>query len=142
MKVWNYIMIFTGLSVFFWMAGIELTGTVDLLTKIGFLNEGVVNLDSYNTLRTTVLTMLAAAAAAGIVVGFITKSSSENYVILPFITGVGVSFGLLIFINLGYSIINYAFTQADWIGYITSMIFVPLTVGFIIALLEFFRGTD
>lgn len=39
-------------------------------------------------------------------------------------------------------VIAYAFTQQDWIGYLTLIIVAPLTIGFIISAVEFFRGTD
>jgi len=142
MKVWNYIIMFVVISVLMFLAGIEITGVTNLLIKIGILQEGAINLDSNNTFRTTAIALLALAVGAGLIIGFITKSQSENFIILPFITGTGIAFGLFVFINLGYSIINYGFTQADWIGYITLVIFAPLTIGFIVSLIEFFRGTD
>ena len=143
MKVWNYIFIFVGLSLILWVAGIEVVGVKILLNTIGFLDEhGVINLDSGNTMRTAIIALLVAAVGAALVIGFITKSQSENYVILPIITGTGITFGIFVFIDLGYSIISYGFGQADWIGYITLLIFGPLVIGFLLALIEFFRGTD
>jgi len=142
MKVWNYVFISVALSLFFWMAGIEIGGMFNLLTNLGFMANGELSLNSNNVFRLAVLGLLIAAGIAGIAIGIFTKAKTENYVILPIITGVGLSFGLVTFINLGYSIIDYGFKQAGWIGYITLMIFGTLTIGFIFALVEFFKGTD
>lgn len=143
MKVWNYVFISVALSLFFWMAGIEIGGMWELLTNLGFINSaGSLSLNSNNIFRTVILGVLVAAGVAGIAIGVFTKAKTESYVVLPILTGVGLSFGLVTFINLGYSIINYGFSQAGWIGYITLMIFGTLTIGFIFALVEFFKGTD
>jgi len=143
MKVWNYVFIFVTLSLILWMAGIEVVGVKVLLNTLGFLDSnGIIDLNSSNTMRVAIITLLIAAVGAALVIGFITKSQSENYVILPIITGVGVTFGIITFIDLSYSIISYGFSQADWVGYITLAIFGPLAIGFILSLIEFFRGTD
>ena len=139
MKVWNYLIIFVSIALLFWMAGIDVTGVTDILNKIGIIDaEGAMNINSANTLRTTIIALLVLGAASGIAIGFFTKSKSENYVILPIITGTL----LVVFINFSYNIMNYAFSQGDWVGYITLMIFGPLSVGFAWSLIEFFRGTD
>lgn len=141
MKVWNYIIIFVGLSLLLWMAGINISGVGELLVKVGFINDsGAKEINS--NISETILAILAGAAAVGIAIGILTKAKTENYIILPFVLATGVSFGVATFINLSYSLITYAFTQASWIGYITLMIFGPLAIGFIVSIIEFFRGTD
>ena len=81
--------------------------------------------------------LLVAASVAGITIGFFTKSSSENYVILPFIIA-----SIVLFVLPMMGIMSVAKAQADWIFYITLLIMAPLIIGFGVALYEHFRGTD
>ena len=81
---------------------------------------------------------MAAAAITGIAVGFITKAQSENYVILPFIVG-----SLYFFGGSFVSIINDSWgTHSPWVSYVITIILGVLSVGYLISLIEFFRGTD
>ncbi len=138
MKFWNYIIIFTTLTLLFWIAGIDVVGITGLLTYVGFLNaEGIVQINSNNALRIVIFVLLAGATAVGIAISFLTKTKSENYIILPFIIT-----GIVLFLNIPWSITTYAFSQAQWVGYITALIMIPLGVGFLIASYEHFRGTD
>ena len=139
MKLWNYLVIFVTIAIFFWIAGIDVVGITGILQTIGILDaDGARNINSSNTLRTVILATLAAGAVVGITIGFFTKSKSENYVILPILTGTL----LIVFMSFSYNIMSYAFTQGEWVGWITVMIFAPLGTGFLWSLIEFFRGTD
>ncbi len=78
------------------------------------------------------------SAIGAVAIGLFTRARLENLILLPFITGT-----LVLFISAFISIINYSISQGvPWIAALISIIFVPFTVGFIISLGEFFRGTD
>ena len=84
------------------------------------------------------LGILLLTTGASVVVGFALQSKLENMIILPFITGILVSF-IQTFISLmTYSAISFP----TWVSMLILIIFGPLTVGFIISCVEFFRGTD
>jgi len=132
MRVWNYIFMFVTLSIFFSLAGIVVPGFSALLTSFGLVNG---SLNSYSSVYIAVLATLVGATLAGVTIGFFTKAKTENYVILPLIIT-----GIIVFVNLGYSLISAAFAYADWIGAITLIIFGPITAGFLFAIIDYFRG--
>ena len=141
MKLWNYAFFAIGLSLLFDFAGLIPTG--GLLSLIGYSNVGGVLTWNFtaSTFWNSVLGLsgyLILGITAGLAIGFITKSSSENYIILPFITTV-----LAVFLQAFIGVITYSIGAFP--GWITAIIiltlgpFVPL---FIVAMVEFFRGTD
>jgi len=137
MKVWNYVIISVGLAFLFELAGMPVATSV--LNWIGLNPTGV-------GLKTSAMYLaifggagfLITAVVGGITIGFFTKSSPENYIIAPFI-GAGITIFLTTFIG----IINYSITNFEgWISYVTLFIMGILGTGFVIACIEFFRGTD
>lgn len=136
MKVFNYVILIIGLIAIFEMAGIP-TGVAAILNFVGIdLGTGVTT--TISPFYIAVLAILSAAIVTGIAVGFITKSPSENYVIVPLIIGSLVFFG-----GSFASIINFSrANHAQWVSYIITLVLGILSVGYIISLVEFFRGTD
>lgn len=142
MKVWNYVVLTVGLIFLIQIAGIPM-GLNYLLSNFGIV---VAEDNTLTQILTNSSLYLAIFGSAGILVGIVaalvigtfTRSSPENYIILPIITGTFVTY-----IGAFTGIINYAIgLDQTWITYIVAAIFIPLTVGFIISLVEFFRGTD
>jgi len=150
MKVWNYVFISVTLMLVLTFLGIK-TGLTPLLDLIGFSynietqtfgNMTISNSNITDTLfggsgLAGILAALAISAGA-VIVGLFAKASTENLILLPFITGT-----LVLFIQTFAGIINYSIgTFPVWMSAVIIVIFVPFTLGFIIALAEFFRGSD
>lgn len=133
MKLWNYIFISVLLALLFSFAGIPVGGTL-----LGYIGVSATDFTLDNsTFWITITTLLAAGVGAGIAIGFITKAQSENYVVLPFI-----SVGALTFFVSFAGIIGAASDIGGWVFKITLLILAPLMVGFALALMDYFRGTD
>lgn len=135
MKVWNYVFIGVFLLVFFNFAGI--TGVTGENLEIGFSRNGDdITFNPY-LLIATVIGLLAGATVGAIAIGAFTKSSTENYILVPLMIGVlGALVGVFIAIwtaTAGMSV---------YIRGTVALILAPFIVGYIIALAEFFRGTD
>ncbi len=138
MKVFNYIILIIGLIIMFEIAGIP-TGSANILTFVGIdLNTGstTTNSNLFNSIFGT--TGILIGLGVGIAVGFITKSQPENFIILPLITG-----SFVFFMGAFTSIIIWAQENTSiWSSTIVSLVLGVLSVGYIISLVEFFRGTD
>jgi len=80
-------------------------------------------------------TILAIGIGSALIVGFITKSQSENYVILPFITTTGV-----LFIDVAAGILLQIGGYPIWISAIIFFVFMGITISFVTTMLEWFRG--
>lgn len=135
MKIWNYVVISIFLALLFEMAGIPIASS--LLERVGIdVAEGTAGFKGAEFWR-GILVLLGGAVAGGLVIGFLTRASSENYVILVFIAAEVVLFTAPLL-----EIISVAQGYGGWIFYITLLITAPLIVGFGIAIYEHFRGTD
>lgn len=135
MKVWNYVLISIGMILLLEMGGIP-TGASGVLEFVGLsTNSADVNISGFYD---AVLLMLAAGLGGGIIIGFFTRTSPENFIILPFIISTVVLFAGTFVSVLSYALGNYA----GWVSGILLLLLGPFSVGFIFALIEFFRGTD
>ena len=135
MKMWNYVVISVFLALLFEMGGFSVSGS--LLELLGInLESGVAGFKS-STFWIALVALLGTAAVTGISIGFFTKSSTENYVILPFILG-----EILLFATVMLGIVLVASGIGGWVFYITLLIMAPLIVGFAISAYEHFRGSD
>lgn len=139
MKVYNYIIILTGIILLFQIFGIH-TGMDSLLLLIGYNTiTGVFSFSAsafVNAIFSNVGVLLA--VGAGIIIGSQTKATPENYILLPLITGT-----LVLFIQAFVLIISYAASNFPaWINSIFLLILAPLTIGYALSLAEFFRGSD
>jgi len=85
--------------------------------------------------------LIALVGTLGFVIaGLITRAIPENYILLPFLTGT-----LIMFIQTFVAVINEvkgAVGASDWVYAVVAIIFVPITIGFVVASAEWFRGTD
>lgn len=137
MKVWNYVIISVGLVLLFKFAGIDY-GANSILNLVGIGTDSVSI--STGNLWNAILgsSGILIGIVVGVVVGVFTRSSPENYIILPLITGTLGAF-IQAFVGLmQYSLANYS----GWVSGIVLLILAPFTVGYILSLVEFFRGTD
>ena len=135
MKMFNYVVFSIFLALFFEMVGLSVSSSI--LNVVGInVTEGVSGFET-STFWIAIIVLLAGGIVGGIAIGYITKSSSENYVILPFISA-----EIVLFSAVMIGIVNVARTMDGWIFYIILLIIAPLLVGFGIAAYEHFRGTD
>lgn len=137
-KVWNYIIITTGLVLLFQLAGIP-TGAQTLLNFVGLgTSSAELNTSSFWDAIFGPTGILIAAVVVGIFVGFLTRGHPENFIIYPLIGG-----SLALYLSSLQSIINYTVSNAPvWVSTIVLIVLGTLGVGYLLALVEFFRGTD
>jgi len=132
MKFYNYAMIAVGLTLLFEWAGMHITS--NLLSYFG-IGTGVFDFVSS---ATWVSIIGISVLAGGIIVGVITRSNPENYIILPIILATAA-----VFVSSFLGIYIYAYANfPSWIANITGFIIIMLTIGFGISVYEHFRGTD
>lgn len=137
MKVWNYIIITTGMMLILVLAGFHIGAVDNLLNTLHLTttNQDIGSSGLYNWIYTYVF---LAVAIGGIVVGFFTQAKTENYIILPLIAA-----QLVAWLSCLVGIMSYANSNYNgFISFIIIAILGPLTVGYLISLVEFFRGTD
>ncbi len=135
MKVWYYVLMSAFLGLLFEMAGIPVGAEVLKYIGISATGTGIKTAAMYLAIfgGAGFLT----AIVGGIIIGAFTRTSPENYIILGFITG-----GLTIFTSTFIGIINVTAGYDTWLRSIILLILGPLTVGYVLAMVEFFRGTD
>ena len=130
----------------FALAGIDVDGGNTSSQNFGLdLNnsEGMPTIttsDFYKSLFAENIGILIIGLAVGIGIARLTNSPPENFIILPIISTHLVIFGKFL-INL----MQYMVTQSQSnpiISGITVLILAPLTIGYLISLIEFFRGSD
>lgn len=137
MKIWNYLIISIGMVLLFKFAGIDY-GATAIIDLFGVSTTGISTGTSafWNSILGS--SGILIGIVAGVIIGAFTRTSPENYIILPLITG---TLGGLIQAFVGivtYSVANYS----GWVSGIIILLLAPFTAGYIFALVEFFRGTD
>ena len=149
-SVLNYVMISLALVLFLEFAGIP-TGASEIFTLAGIqFNEDktIKNVTSGGIFDTLVgdadgdglnaglLITLIGIGVGAVLAGLFTRAKPENLIILPFITGT-----LTVFAQTTYSVIRYSIgIGSPWVAAIVVLIFLPLTVGFIVSFINYFRG--
>ena len=150
MKVWKYIVITTGLIFILKLAGLP-TGADPIFRVLGITFDSAGNLFGFNFSGSAFFNNLfqstgaalgtlvtAGIIGAAVIAGLFTRAKPENIIMLTFSTTI-----LILFIATGISIINYSISLGHaWVSAIIAFLLLPFTVGFIVALAEFFRGTD
>lgn len=142
MKVWNYVVIFTGLALLLELGGIRSSGFTDLFRLVGisFDSTGITNFNLqgggfYDAILGS--SGILIAITTGIVVGFFTRSSPERFIILPFITGTLYFYGSIL-----VGLVNYGINFSPWVASIGALLLVPLSIGFLTSLVEMFATND
>ena len=125
--------------------GIEVPGISQFLTIVGIGTENAsISIssfwDSIFSNSSALIGILAGlvASASAMAVAYAAGVKGENLIILPLITG-----HLAFFVSSFISIMNYMFANApSFLAIITAALLGPLALGYTLALVEFFRGTD
>lgn len=151
MKVWNYVYISLGLVLFLHFAGIptaaeglfDLVGLSTNSTTGAVLNatpssSGFFNELFQDTGTNKGILALLVGAGIGIAASFFTRAKPENLILLPLITSTLTLF-LMSMVGVMQVVLSYG---SSWISAIIVLLILPYTIGFILALAEFFRGTD
>lgn len=163
MRVYNYTFIMITMMLFLTFFGIlgEESAFGSIFTLIGF-NSDTVSEGNQTVLRIQNVSISTSAVydalfnededggssptglliALGVALGsmgvglFGIRASLENIIILPFITGT-----LTLFILSMASLMNYAIgTFPGWATAVIIIVFIPFTAGYILSLLDYFRG--
>jgi hypothetical protein len=134
MKVWNYFYIGLTMLILFQVFGVLPNG--GFLGWIGIERIGDDFTFSFASMNAKFLAVLGGAIGAGFAIGYVTKSKSENYVLVPLII---VLIGLT---STFISILGASSSYPSFMKAILSIILVPFIAGYLLALAEWFRGTD
>lgn len=132
-KIYSYMVLAVGLTLLLKFAGIPSGGDA-FLSWLGISDSasGI----SMGTFFVAVVALFAGGTLIGISISYLTKSSSESYIIAP------VALGIFTVITSTFvSLINYT-SDMEYVSYIVAMIFLPLLGGFGIAIIQFWRGTE
>lgn len=137
MRIFKYIFMMTGLILLLEFAGIP-TGAEALIDFVGIATSGtgITTSDFWNAIFGS--SGILIGLAIGVTIGILTRAPPENFIILPLITG-SLGFFASSFVSIMiYSIANYEI----WVSSLIVLIFGPLTIGYLLSLVDFFRGTD
>src|SRR3990167_612617 len=132
-KVFTYVILCTGMMLIMNLMGVP-TAVDSILAYLGITITGqTIFLPQFPT---GFLAILASSAVGGIIIGTLTRSSPESFLIAPFVVL------LAVFIGTFASIINYAGGFGDWTSKVVLVLMVPVAIGYGIALIDYWRGTD
>ena len=133
-RVYTYLIIIIVLTMVLTTMGVP-TAFNETLSHFGLsVNDQTISSSSFwNSLFST--TGILILTGVGIAIGFITKSSPENFIILPLITGSMVGWA-----SAFYSIINYGKELGGWVSPLILILMGAISVGYLFSLIEFFRG--
>jgi len=146
MKIWNYIVFFTAMILFLEFVGVPtgLSATMDYFgvefnpTTSELITADVLNSNFYAFLFGAGGLLIALGLGAAIVVGLITRQFDMNLALIPLSTTV-----LVLFASTGWTIVRYVQSLGQgWLTALIATIFVPLSIAYLFAIVEFIRGTD
>lgn len=132
-KVYNYMVMSVGIVLLLKLAGVP-TGADSFLIYLGL--SGDISQISFGSYLLAIFAIFTVGAGAAIAISFITKSPSESYIVGTIASGI-----LAIITSTFVSLISYT-SDLGFVYYIVYLIFVPLLIGFGIAIIQFWRGTD
>lgn len=152
MRMFNYIFMMSAVMILFYLAGLN----TSVGTTLGTLNvtqnpEGLFidesNIDGITTSNSNfyslLLLILAGAAVAGIGIGFITKSPTENLLLIPMVVFLATFIADMAWIILQQkSTCGDLASSCNWAYWVVIFIMVPLILGYIITLADWWRGHD
>ena len=134
-KVFTYAILSVGMMLIMNAMGIP-TGVTTILSWIGLANP-TQSIDT-SLFFLAISGIFATSLVTGIVVGLFTRASPESYI------ASALCGGLIVFLGTFTSIINYAQTStgSDWAYYVCLIILAPVSIGYGISLISYWRGAD
>lgn len=154
MKLWNYVVMITFLSILLEMAGIS-SGFDDIFRLIGLNLDNIGNecienatcrvwdfsiskfLGSLFSKEGLDIGILTALTLGGVVAGLLYRAPIEKVVSIPFITGT-----VYLYIKVFANIVNYSASYSSWVVYTIVALMVPLGVGFAYSVFDWWSQTD
>lgn len=134
MRVFIFIGIMVGLMILLNFAGINTT-TGQVLSNLNIINEPE-NLMS-SILVAAIIAVFALAATGGIIIGTFSRTPPTAYLVA------GVASFLILFVGDFMGIVLYAKANYEpYVWRILLLIMGALSVGFIISVLDWWKGTD
>lgn len=141
MKSFNYSIMIVGMLLLLEYGGIIIGTNILSIVGVGTDSFGVSTGNFMDFIFGRSGILFSVGALGGLFVGVLARTSPENYIILPFITGV-----LGVFVGGFYGVVQYLIANVNtgqfWIAQLMILILAPLTIGYVFSLVEFFRGTD
>lgn len=154
MKIWNYCFIMIGVVLILQFSGFNTSmdflfdiiginfGANNTIENISMSNSEMKNLlfqsnESDSSIPNGLLAALLGSTA--ITIGIYLATKDTNILLLPFITSVVYLFGSTMWNLLSY---YKSIDSPQWLIGIMALILIPFSVGFIVAIWEFVRGTD
>jgi hypothetical protein len=146
-KTYTYVVMAITIMLVMTFVGLQ-TGFTNIFNVIGFqYNNATGNISSvdiqssnfYQSLFNWDIGILLAVIGGSIAIGLLARFTGENLVLLPFVTGT-----LVLFVQTFAGIINSVIegTYPTWLAAVVVTVFLPITIGLVITLAEWFRGTD
>jgi len=148
MKVWNYMAMMLTMMIYLNFLGFSPAGTNSIVQDAGIninattgelISGDISNSEWYNDLFNLTDGILVLIGISGaVIIGFFTKSFDWKIALLGFFTAFVIKF-----ISFGWAIVNMASSTGEsWLVGIVATIFLPLTVMFIVSIVEWFGGTE
>lgn len=141
MKLWNYLVIITGMALLMDMMGFSDTSFGVMFQAIGIVSQnGIVSLTqasywSHAFNPTTGILTLAAAGGSLIAIGLAIYTKDKAYTILPLLVGV-----LSYWLSVMLGVMNYATNYSGVFAPLVFLILIPLNVGFIQSMFDYYYG--
>lgn len=134
-KIYNYMVFAVGLTFLLRFSGID-TGTDFFFSFLGLSSDA--SAISNGAFIAKVAALFTIGAGASILIGFITKSTPESFLVGT------IAAGLLTVMSGTFSaILTYAQANAgEWLYALLWLIFAPLWIGYVVALINYWRGVD
>lgn len=141
-RMYFYVLVAIVLTMMMNLLAIDIQGDGNVLDKVGlsgFMESGnVLDFSAgvfFSNLFGTSGILIIVAAGAGIIISLFSRSQPENYVILPFITVV-----LATFVGTLWSVLLTGAAYDNWIRIPLIILMGPFTIGYILSMVEWFRG--
>lgn len=132
-RVFTFLILATGMMLLFTMAGVP-TAVNSILDWLGLTATGQ-NV-SASQFFIAIGAVFALATVSGIIIGTFSRASPESYILAPLCAA------LLIFVGTFVSVINYTQSNSPgWIAGLMLLLFGPIVIGYVLSLVEFWRGT-
>lgn len=153
MKIFYFVFILVGVIVLANLGGYEtpsggfvssVTGNTSATTGTNvssgsYIEDvGIQNTGSSSSFYNKLLTLLLIGGGVGIAAGVLGRSIDVNLILSTLIT----AFSGWLLVDLTWIYIKLMSFDVIWIKGVSTLLFIALTAGLIISLIEFWRGTD
>lgn len=144
MKMFNYIIIMIAMMLFLEFTGIH-TGVNSTLSAIGVninqedssvIEAGVDNSTFFKKVFDSSGIFALLLAGGAIIVGLFGKQFDTSLVIVPMVIYIGTTF----ISTFGFLLVYTIALNQNWLTALVCTIFIPLEVGFIISVIDWFGG--